>query len=279
LKHNRGRARPYSEPRTPQEIRDSDSGLRPSHQALLRLIDMSDPAWPSIAGVLREMTDAGVEIGEAALVIAAKVGTHRFATATVKAHPGRRPASHQATLSGTSDSIVYYIRRGDLIKIGTTADPVTRPGRLMPDKILAFEPGDADQETLRHRQFDHLRCHGEYFRSAPELSDHIRQLRHLHGKPDPSWPTTATPRRHRGKRPADSLPPLISRERLTAAEASERFGISPHAVWYWARSGLIDQAGEDDNGHRLFYAEHLLAQNARRPRRYRDAPVSDGSSP
>ena len=149
-----------------------DSGPRPSHQALLRLVDMTDPSWPHTAAILREMKDAGVEIGEAALTIASKMGARRFAMAAAAPRRGRRPAHHQATLTGTSDSIVYYIRRGDSIKIGWTADPVQRFKDLMPDQILAFEPGDVEQETLRHRQFDHLRQHGEHFRRAPELTDH-----------------------------------------------------------------------------------------------------------
>ena len=256
-------------------INDGGTGLRPSHQALLRLVDTADPAWPSVAAVLREMADADVEIDEAAVKIAVKVGAHRFSTAAAPKYPGRR--HHQATLTGTSDSIVYYIRRGDLIKIGTTVDPVMRFGNLMPDKILAFEPGDADQETLRHRQFDHLRCYGEHFRRAPELLEHIRQIRQLHGSPDPSWPSAASSRRRRVRRPAEPFPPLAFREKMTAGEACVYLGIKTHTVWDWARSGLIDLAGHDDRGRRLYYAEHLIAvrdRMAARRRRQAENPAS-----
>jgi hypothetical protein len=245
---------------------DDDSGLRPSHQALLRLIDTTDPAWPSITAVLREMADAGVEIGEAAYEIAAKLGAHRFAIAAAQKRPGRR--HYQATLTGTSDSIVYYIRRGDLIKIGTTADPVMRFGDLMPDEILAFEPGDAEQETLRHRQFDHLRCHGEHFRSAPELLEHIRQIRHLHGDPDPSWPSAIAPRKNRERLP---LPPLNSHETVTASEACKRLGLKVDAVWRWVYRGLISPVGKNDQGHYIFYAEHLTVVRDRTAWRRRRA--------
>jgi hypothetical protein len=262
----------YVNARTSQKIKratginDGDSGLRPSHQALLQLIDMTDPSWPHTAAVLREMKDAGVEIGETALAIAAKIGAHRFAiTAPMRR---RRPAHHQATLTGTSDSIVYYISRGELIKIGTTADPVMRFGDLMPDKILAFEPGDDEQENLRHRQFDHLRCRGEHFRRAPELMEHIRQIRRLHGDPDPSWPSAATsPARFTG------LPPLISHELVTAAEARKRFGIDASTVSKWVSHGLITPAERGEHGRHLFYAEHLAALRARNPARKRRAPT------
>jgi len=246
-------------------INDGVTGLRPSHQALLQLLDMTDPAWPSIAGVLREMADADVEINEAAVKIAVKLGAHRFA-ATGK---DQRSAYHQATLTGaSSDSIVYYIRHGDTIKIGTTKMPARRFGDLMPDEILAFEPGAGRQEKLRHRQFRHLRRRGEYFRIAPELLEHIRQIRQVHGDPDPTWPTAARPQEERG--PA-ALPLPICRDKMTAAEAAESFGLAVQTVWAWARCGLISPAGKDDRGCRLFYAEHLIAVRDRTSARKRHA--------
>lgn len=247
-------------------INDGDSGLRPSHQALLQLIDTADPSWPHTAAILREMADAGVEINEAALTIATQLGAHRFATSTMPMRRRRRPAHHQATLTGTSDSIVYYIRRGNLIKIGTTADPVVRFGDLMPDRILAFEPGDTEQENLRHRQFDHLRCRGEHFRRAPELIEHIRQIRRIHGDPDPAWPSAATaPARFTG------LPPLTSHELVTAAAARERFGISPGTISAWVSRGLITPEERGPHGRYLFYAEHLVALHSRTLKRKRRA--------
>ena len=268
----------YVNARTSQKVKranginDGDTGLRPSHQALLRLINMTDPAWPSIAAVLREMTDAGVEIGEAACEIAAKLGAHRHQHAMLNPQATRtgRLAYHQMTLAGTGDSIIYYIRRGDLIKIGVTTEPATRFRALMPDAILAFEPGTATEELLRHRQFDHLRCRGEYFRSASELLELARQLRHLHGAPDPSWPTTATRLKRQGSHPLAyaALPPLVSHEMVTVAEASRRFGIKEHRVWSWIRRGLISPAGRDGRP-RLFYAEHIAAVRDR----YDNAPA------
>lgn len=262
MKDNRGIRKLYGEPRTPQEIRDADGGLRPSHQALMRLFDTTDPAWPSTAAVLREMADAGVEINEAAYEIATKVGAHRHRFAMLKPEGSRRgrPAYHQMTLAGVGESIIYYIRRGNLIKIGTTTEPATRFRALMPDEILAFEPGSVAGEYLRHRQFGHLRCRGEYFRSAPEILEHARQLRHLHGDPDPSWPTTATKPQRQGSRAGGYviLPPLVSHETITVTEASGRFGIKEHRVWGWVRRGLISSVGKDGRSC-LFYAEHIAA--------------------
>lgn len=88
-------------------------------------------------------------------------------------------------------SIVYYIRRGQAIKIGSTTNPMTRFTVLMPDEILAFEPGATTEERKRHRQFQHLRCFGEHFKPDPELLEHALDLRRIHGDPDPAWPTVA----------------------------------------------------------------------------------------
>jgi hypothetical protein len=239
-------------------VDDGNGGLRPSHQALLRLADTTDPAWPSVAAVLREMADAGVEINEAAVSIAAKLGGRRHRLAMVNPQGTRRgrPAFYQMTLTGTSDSIIYYIRRGDFIKIGTTTDPARRFGALLPDEILAFEPGGEELEKMRHRLFGHLWHRGEYFRIAPELLEYARQIRHLHGDPDPAWPTTATPRPPRTARV--SLPPLISHETVTVDEACRRLGLNRITVWGWVHRGLVSPVGQAGR-HHLFYIEHLAA--------------------
>jgi hypothetical protein len=251
-------ARTSQKARRSNGIDDGDGGLRPSHQALLRLIDTTDPAWPSVAAVLREMADAGVKISEAVYEIAAKLGTYRHRLAMLDADQSRhrQPAYVQITLAvADSSSIVYYIRRGDLVKIGTTTGPAVRFRDLMPDEILAIEPGGEDLEVARHRQFDHLRYRGEYFRAAPELLEHAHQLRRLHGAPDPSWPTTATPG---PQRPCAPLPPVTSHEMVTVSEAARRFGIKEQRIYGWARRDFISPAGRDGR-HHLFYVEHIAA--------------------
>lgn len=248
----------YGDPFTPQEARDSDSGMRPSFGELLAAIDMTDPVWPATAAVLREMADAGVEIDQAAIRIAAKLGAHRFAMLAHAKPPGRDDWKPTA-LSG---SIVYYVRRGPVIKIGTTTGAVSRFTDLMPDEILAFEPGTAKEETLRHRQFAHLRCRGEHFRPAPELLEHIRCIREMHGDPDPDWPTVASLGKDRDIR--EDLPPLKSHEMVTADEAHEQLGIKRGWLRHWIWTGRVTPAGYGDTGQELYYAEHLL-ELCRRP--------------
>jgi hypothetical protein len=231
------------------------------------MIDTSDPAWPGTAAVLREMADAGVEIDRAALTIATKLGAHRLASLDAAKAPSRRPTYDLAALA-SAKSIVYYIRRGEVIKIGTTSVPVMRFTALLPDEILAFEPGTVREETCRHRQFAHLRCQGEHFRPAPELLAHIRCMRQLHGEPDPAWPTVAS----LGMVPEpvrDDLPPPVSAEKLTVAEASGRLGIKTGTIRAWVARRRISPAGRDERGRQQYHIEHLLALRDRlhgRPR-------------
>jgi hypothetical protein len=75
-------------------------------------------------------------------------------------------------------SVIYYVRIGYHIKIGTTVDLTTRMNSLMPDHFLATEPGDRDLERRRHDQFRHLLAKGrEYFNPGPDLLAHIASLR------------------------------------------------------------------------------------------------------
>jgi hypothetical protein len=83
--------------------------------------------------------------------------------------------------------IVYYVRVGDRVKIGTTVKTVRQrfQGQLPPDaQVLATEPGSYEVERRRHRQFQHLQDANEWFHGGPELWEHIAQLREEHGTPD-----------------------------------------------------------------------------------------------
>lgn len=85
--------------------------------------------------------------------------------------------------------VVYYIRIGDLIKIGTTTNLKMRMEALQPDELLATEPGYTDVERRRHQQFDHLRIRprSERFRIAPELLEHIEMVKGHFGEPKASF--------------------------------------------------------------------------------------------
>lgn len=76
--------------------------------------------------------------------------------------------------------VVYYIRFGDRIKIGTSANPRRRLGALWHDELLAFERGDRVIEHRRHLQFAGSRIdRSEWFERTPELDQHVDGLRSL----------------------------------------------------------------------------------------------------
>lgn len=79
--------------------------------------------------------------------------------------------------------VVYYIRRDSRIKIGTTTNMQQRMSQLMPDEILATEPGGRAMEKQRHKQFAHIRYRGEWFTPSEELLAHIEAVRAEHGEP------------------------------------------------------------------------------------------------
>ena len=73
--------------------------------------------------------------------------------------------------------VVYYLRAGDRIKIGTSGNPRGRLASLAYDELLAFEQGDRMLEQKRHSQFAEYRFAGsEWFRVHDELLEHIALL-------------------------------------------------------------------------------------------------------
>lgn len=72
---------------------------------------------------------------------------------------------------------VYFIRKGDLVKIGWTSHPRRRFNELQPDAVLATYPGTVRDERRCHAAFTHLREQGEWFRSEPDLLDFIADIK------------------------------------------------------------------------------------------------------
>jgi len=73
--------------------------------------------------------------------------------------------------------VVYYLRLGDRVKIGTTFTPRQRFAVLPHDEVLAFERGDRILEHRRHAEFaDDRLGTSEWFASSPRLRTHIAGL-------------------------------------------------------------------------------------------------------
>lgn len=88
-------------------------------------------------------------------------------------------AVNQEAVAGrraTTGEVVYYIRFGDRVKIGTTTNLRNRLGALPYDEILAVEPGGRDLERARHIEFRRSRIKGEWFRLDTRLRQHVDAL-------------------------------------------------------------------------------------------------------
>ena len=74
--------------------------------------------------------------------------------------------------------VVYYLRRGTAVKIGTTFNPRQRFTALPHDEVLAFELGGRALEQQRHLEFaaDRLGT-SEWFGLTRRLRAHIRRSR------------------------------------------------------------------------------------------------------
>lgn len=87
--------------------------------------------------------------------------------------------------------VVYYARRGSLIKIGTTVKLRPRLLDLKIEELLAIEPGSYDLEKRRHEQFADSRIvikrqgkPNEWFVPSRALTEFTQALRATHGLPD-----------------------------------------------------------------------------------------------
>lgn len=73
-------------------------------------------------------------------------------------------------------SVVYYLRFGDRVKIGTTTNLAKRRQAVPHDELLATEPGGRQTEHARHLQFADQRITGEWFTYVDPLRGHITEL-------------------------------------------------------------------------------------------------------
>ncbi|MFF4489436.1 hypothetical protein ACFY0F_23555 [Streptomyces sp. NPDC001544] len=167
----------------------------------LKYVDRDDPAKLQILYVFRDFQLTGIAVTAETAEIAVKLGRlqhERIMEKRAKQEQDLEEAraandasiAFQKLLDDQPDGVVYYVRRGNLIKIGTTRAFVTRMRSLMPDEILAIEPGSYSLENQRHQQFaehrygrDQRGAKSEYFHPSDELLQHIKAVRKRHGIP------------------------------------------------------------------------------------------------
>ncbi|MDX2538598.1 GIY-YIG nuclease family protein [Streptomyces scabiei] len=151
---------------------------------LSQLLDENDPAYSRIMQTLMTFSLSGIELSPQAVEMAIKVGQHHHRT------DQELGASTYGIKPDQDGGVVYYVRRGSMVKIGTTVNMYKRMAAILPDEVLATEPGSYSLEAQRHRQFRKLRVTGqvEWFHAGPLLQEHILTVRSLNGEPDPTLP-------------------------------------------------------------------------------------------
>lgn len=235
------------------DIHPRFAGLRPDIAELIERVDLADPALAFIAAALAEMRDAGIEITGDVMDQAVKLGRARWAKEPERTGP---PPIAKTYLRRTGNAIVYYVQRGPLVKIGTTGDPHKRFAALLPDAILAYEPGGEAVERSRHRQFRHIRTGaGEHFLPNDELRDHIDRIRAEHGEPDLSWPTTANVADRR--QGVARIPSARSPRLVTATEGADETGMKRNTVQAWAHRARIKSVGKNARGRDVFFLDDI----------------------
>lgn len=232
------------------EIHQRETGHRPSFIRAMEIIDTNDPALAQIGAALREAQEAGADLSDETVAEAVRVGRLRWAAIEEPQEPTER-------IAAAFPSIVYYLLRGPLVKIGTTRQPERRFITLVPDKILAVEPGDRADERRRHVQFKHLRQGtSEYFRQADDLMRHIAEVRERHGAPDPSWPTVENLDRQRIDFHYEA-PPAKSAEVATVTEGARRLGVPKNTISGWIYRKRLHPVGKGEHGRPVYFLDDM----------------------
>jgi hypothetical protein len=160
----------------------------------LQLVDRTDPALIQILAIFRDYELTGIEVTDESASIAIKLGRQQYERGMEErvlqqrrlGQAKKETETFRKLLDDNPDGIVYYIRRGEFVKIGTTTRYRNRMKALLPDEVLAVEPGSYSIEDQRHRQFASCRLYpgSEYFRITDDLISHVVALRAEHGVPD-----------------------------------------------------------------------------------------------
>lgn len=141
------------------------------------LVDLDDPALMHIYQAANQLTAFGFDVSDPEIAQRAIDKGRRDYTHGLR--PGFTCGPPEATYPrhDLTDSVVYYMRTRDLVKIGFSRNIRLRLQALRPEELMATEPGGRTLERVRHREFRDLRYRYEWFKLAPPLTVHIENLR------------------------------------------------------------------------------------------------------
>jgi len=143
---------------------------------LTEMIKPGDPGYGQILMEIRKLDSYGVEITQDIIrnVICEIQGSDQPIRGQAPNEPSVLPQDGSVIVQ---DEVVYYIRIGNRIKIGTSVNFPLRMAQLNPEEIMAIESGGYTLEHHRHRQFADIRVHGEWFAFDAKLKAHMDQVR------------------------------------------------------------------------------------------------------
>lgn len=207
-KPTRPAVRHATEPLTPTiraRFKDADVPLDPDDPAYKKIMQTVIVLNARTGRLTTELLRAATEIGRLKLEAERIYADYIDMQATIDTteqqfllDEKRRQIREEQESTEASDTVpslchVYYVRRGNLVKIGTTSDLYRRMSAILPDEVLAVEPGSYALESKMHSKFHHLRAESpgqrEWFRLEQELHEHIERVRDFHGNPPVGLPT------------------------------------------------------------------------------------------
>lgn len=122
------------------------------------------------------LADLGFDVNDPE-VVRKVVGANRRRRDEQQAREARRIEAAKLKQDKPLESVVYYMRVGNRVKIGYSTNLESRVNAVMPEEVLATEPGGPMLESVRHRQFAELREAREWFRMEGRLLEHVEKLR------------------------------------------------------------------------------------------------------
>lgn len=160
----------------------------------------------------------------------------RRAETIAQCGPDRTASLAQGTYEQERKGTIYFIRIGDLVKIGKTLDLVRRLSTFSyPNlELLATEPGYTLREVQLHNRFVGCRHRGEWFHASPELLNYIASLP-MRGSGNP----VAADAGLRQSLPAKRVGIRDRNAYLTAPELASLFGVAEGTIRGWISQDKI----------------------------------------
>lgn len=154
----------------------------PAVQLLMDAVNADEVTMGAVVMELRPLQEYGIAVTPELMVRAIERAKKRFGPPP-KAIP-RQVLPRRRVIGGRfhgieylGGEVVYYMRIGNRVKIGTTGNLGLRLRTINPEELMATEPGGPAQERHRHAEFRALRTSGEWFRLESPLIEHIAKLR------------------------------------------------------------------------------------------------------